>query len=210
MTNRQLGNYEKIVNRYLAEVRPYARKEMLFFQRMPSLKSAVSAAAMCTLPNSKRHPHQYRIPGLSLTQAREILLRVDFSTCHSFEDIHQRVDSAIRDIYMIGILTIYDISHRIGAFLRLEPEHIYLHRGVIDGAKALGLPTEKGKLAVHELPAPFQKLKAYEIEDCLCIYKQELAGIEFGTPGKCIQQSHLRRSCGYITRDKRTKRVRLD
>lgn len=189
------AEYEKIVRRYLAEVRPDARKEMLVFERMPSLEDAITSAALCILPDGKRHPHQYRIPASSLEQARRALLQVELSKCQSFDELHQMVGSSIGDIFMVGVLTIYDISHRIGAFLRLEPEFVYLHRGVIEGAKALGLQANRGALPVQALPKPFRRLKAYEIEDCLCIFKSELAGVRSGLTNACIRQPRRRQHC---------------
>lgn len=80
-------------------------------------------------------------------------------------------------IHDIGPLTIYDTALRIGAFLRLEPAVVYLHRGTREGAKAIGENHRSECLDVRELPRPFQRLKPYEIEDCLCIYKWEPAEV---------------------------------
>jgi hypothetical protein len=165
----------RVVDLYIAECRRGAQAELLVYRRMHSLKFAVTEAALCRLPNGKRHPHQRRIPGSSLDQARDRLIRTNLRGCASFEELHERVRRTIHDIRMIGPLAIYDIAHRIGAYLGMEPEHVYLHCGVVEGAKALGLPIKDGKLTTSQLPAAFKKLKPYEIEDCLCIYKRELA-----------------------------------
>ena len=69
---------------------------------------------------------------------------------------------------------IYDTAHRIGAFLGLEPEHVYVHAGTTVGAKALGLKSIDGWVAMDDLPEVFRKLKPYEVEDFLCIYKKKL------------------------------------
>jgi hypothetical protein len=37
---------------------------------------------------------------------------------------------------------VYDIAHRIGAYLRREPEAVYLHAGTREGARALNLGGE--------------------------------------------------------------------
>jgi hypothetical protein len=73
---------------------------------------------------------------------------------------------------MIGPLAVYDITQRIGRYLGLEPEDVYLHRGTREGARALGLCGETVKK--DQFPAAFQRLSAAEIEDCLCIFKDEL------------------------------------
>lgn len=96
----------------------------------------------------------------------------------SFEDLHYEV---ARTIGMKGIadLTIYDITHRIGAYLGKGPRVVYLHRGTAEGARHLGFrgTTLDPKL----LPTAFSKLTPAEIEDCLCIYKSDLAVAGTGT-----------------------------
>ena len=81
------------------------------------------------------------------------------------------VDSLIRDIHMVGALVVYDVSHRMGAHLGLEPEQVYSHAGTREGARALGLGRGRDALGLDELPVEFGKLKA---EDCLCIYKEAI------------------------------------
>jgi hypothetical protein len=109
---------------------------------------------------------------LGLAHAR--LKRCDFKACSSFHELLQMVDDAIRSIRGIGELAVYDTAHRIGAYLRLEPPKVYLHAGTRIGARALGLGKGTNKLEIDELPAAFHRLTAGEIEDCLCIYKDDL------------------------------------
>ena len=87
------------------------------------------------------------------------------------------VSSAISEIPGIGPLTIYDTACRIGAYLAVEPSKIYLHAGTRSGASALGLDSDNSTLSITDLPKAFQCLKASEIEDCLCIYKEDLQRI---------------------------------
>lgn len=179
MSNLDLA-YESIVSRYTREYRPHANKENLHIRRMTALTEVISFASQCLLPNGKRHPHQYRIPTSALVEARERLLATNFSAISNFDELHQLIKSKISNIHKIGPLTVYDISHRIGIFLKIEPEHIYFHRGTTTGAKALGLDISQGKVSKEKLPFPFQKLAAHELEDCLCIYKSELWQLKNG------------------------------
>jgi hypothetical protein len=48
---------------------------------------------------------------------------------------------------------------------------VYLHAGTRAGARALGLNWRATTLAVHDLPAELRVLAPHEIEDCLCIFK---------------------------------------
>jgi hypothetical protein len=74
----------------------------------------------------------------------------------------------------IGALTVYDIAHRIGAYFKKAPERVYLHAGVRTGAQVFGIGGDS--FDPNLLPKPFSRLAASEIEDCLCIYKDELRG----------------------------------
>ncbi|MCK6445988.1 MAG: hypothetical protein L6Q99_06305 [Planctomycetes bacterium] len=102
------------------------------------------------------------------------MLVADLDSCRSFDELHTTVNSTIRDIHMIGALVVYDVAHRIGAFLKLEPERVYLHRGTRDGALALGLGRGREWIDLAELPDEFGRLSPAEAEDCLCIYKKRL------------------------------------
>jgi len=163
-----------IVDEYIRDYRVRAMLEMRRYTRLESLADAVDIAARCVLPNGKRHPHQTRIPPESLAEARTRLLAADLGSCRSFDDLHPKINSLIRDIHMIGPLVVYDVSHRIGAFLRLEPDRVYLHRGTRDGALALGLGRGRDTIDLAELPDEFHRLSEAEAEDCLCIYKKRL------------------------------------
>ncbi len=71
-------------------------------------------------------------------------------------------------------LTVYDTAHRIGRYLGVEPNRVYLHAGTMEGAKALGFKGNRSFLMRRQLPKEFRTPKPYEIEDCLCIYKDDL------------------------------------
>ncbi|HEX5725574.1 MAG TPA: hypothetical protein VFX98_08920, partial [Longimicrobiaceae bacterium] len=74
-------------------------------------------------------------------------------------------------------LTTYDVASRIGAHLKLEPERVFLHAGAAEGARTLGTDPRRETLAPDELPTPFSRLLPREIEDCLCIFKEEIASL---------------------------------
>jgi len=166
--------FRSIVDDYIRDHRDRAARGMRFYVIQRSLADAVDVAARCVRPNGKRHDHQYRIPSESLDEARARLLAVDLASCRSFDELHAKVNATIRDIHMIGALVVYDVAHRIGAFLRLEPERVYLHRGTRDGALALGLGRGREWIDLAELPEEFGRLTPAEAEDCLCIYKKRL------------------------------------
>jgi hypothetical protein len=75
----------------------------------------------------------------------------------------------------LGELYYYDTALRIGASLRLMPRRVYLHRGTRDGAHALGLACKADSLDPRDLPKALAVLEPREIEDFLCIYKDQLS-----------------------------------
>ena len=129
---------------------------------------------MAELPNGKRFSHQRRIPGPVLARARDVLLQLDYRGLKTFSELYELVAQTLRPIPGIGLLTIYDTAHRLGAYLKFSPEHVYLHAGVRVGAKALALPEWKDKLPMSAFPKAFQRLRPEQVEDCLCIYKSDL------------------------------------
>jgi hypothetical protein len=175
----ETGSLQDVVNSYIKSYRNPAAKEMRFFTNQRTLGDAIQKASLCELSNGKRHNHQRRIPSVSLSEADRRLQRRsrDIWHCRSFAVLHALVEKEIGSIHMIGPLTVYDIAHRIGAKMGLEPEVVYLHRGTAEGAKALLQLRGKKTMSVSDLPKPFHRLKPHEAEDCLCIYKEKIKSI---------------------------------
>ena len=104
----------------------------------------------------------------------------EIGQCASFDELLGVIDQNLGFGHGLGDLSKYDIAHRIGAHLGLYPNKVYLHRGTRAGAEALGLNGKLGTLEVSSLPREFRRLRPDEIEDCLCIYKGELASLAQG------------------------------
>lgn len=174
-----MPTYQDIVRCYRRRAQERGRWELSQFGADTPFTEAIRAAALCELPNGKRHPHQYRIPTESLKQAahRLLLAEQELRGCKTFDELYRIVESHIRDIWMIGELVIYDVAHRIGKRRGLSPDCVYLHRGTRRGAKALGLHGTEGKLMKSKLPVELSVLSCEELEDCLCIFSKQLAEI---------------------------------
>jgi hypothetical protein len=164
-----------LVRDYRNNFREQAGRDLSFYATQPSLSRAVELAALSINSNGKRQSHQRRLSVSTLRRAHSKLEQCDLSACCSFDELLRVVSDAIADIHGIGALTIYDIACRIGAFLKLEPKRIYLHAGTRAGARAIGLGRGVNVLEIDELPPAFRRLTACQIEDCLCIYKDDLA-----------------------------------
>jgi hypothetical protein len=165
---------DQIVDDYIENFRSPARRDLGEFRKLPDLRQAIRHASLCNrLPCERRHPHQYRIPTSVLRTAERTLRRAQhlLSGATSFELLYGEIESKIGDLHGIGALTIYDIALRIGAYLRKKPNLVYLHRGTRVGARRLGFAGKA--LDPRSLPSAFSRLTPDEIEDCLCIYKDE-------------------------------------
>lgn len=169
-----LYSLEGIARNYICQFRPGQRAESQYFARQPSLRRAVELASLSIAEDGKRHSHQRRIPERVLREAWSAIQDLPLSRCRTFRDLFDQVNQAIRTIRGIGPLAIYDVSTRIGSFLGLEPKEVHLHAGTLDGARALGLACKQRVLPESAFPPEWKKLKPAEIEDCLCIYKEDL------------------------------------
>lgn len=59
----------------------------------------------------------------------------------------------------IGPLCEYDFSMRIGAYLNIEPDRVYLQAGALAGAKNLGFEIIDNKVEISDLPKKFRSLE---------------------------------------------------
>jgi hypothetical protein len=86
--------------------------------------------------------------------------------------------------YLVPPAVLQESEERLQAAakrLARAPDFTALHR-IVAGAAVLGF---KGKtLRPEKLPPAFSRLTAAEIEDCLCIYRRELAGTPWTCPWK--------------------------
>lgn len=173
-----LMTLSEIVAAYIRERRDSARAEMRFFEIQRNLTQAIRKAALCVLPSGKRHPHQRRIPRmlLELVEARLQEVQAHLRRAENFDELHRVIAERIGSISGIGSLTVYDITHRIGAYIGKHPKLVYLHAGTRKGAMTFNIRGDYFDPRI--LPKPFSRLQPYEIEDCLCIYKDN-----FGADG---------------------------
>ncbi|MEM9920543.1 MAG: hypothetical protein AAF990_20765 [Bacteroidota bacterium] len=175
-TNKRLNTFQAIVADYKNRVRQHSAGILRFYQNLPDLHTAIDNASYAKIENGKRHDHQRRIGGLAMdeTKRRLTIIEYEISQCKSFLELFDLINQHIFPISGIGELMVYDTVLRIGAHLQLKPAHVYLHRGARTGADALELGSGQRMIPLSELPPAFHELEPYEVEDCLCIYKDDL------------------------------------
>jgi hypothetical protein len=177
-------SYDGVVSRYIVEKRVAAQKEREFYAQLPTVAEAARQAALALTAGGKRHSHQgpFRVQQETLDAWATVLLNnLDWVvSAGTFEELHDRLASL--RFKSVGPLIIYDTAYRLGAKLGLEPRLVYLHSGTLDGAVLLGFSKKRQTLEPSELPEAFQALRPYEIEDCLCMFKNDIAQIVGITP----------------------------
>ncbi len=167
-------NLEAIVRHYITNYRPHKQTELNWFRRQPSLESAIKMAAKAEDHRGKRYSHQSRITQKAMQEASRLLLEKHdvLQRCKSFHELWQRIRIFLSLVTGIGELYVYDTALRIGVFLNLLPDRVYLHAGTRAGAKAFGIASRNEEwIEVEELPRPLRELPPHEVEDILCIYK---------------------------------------
>jgi hypothetical protein len=169
--------WQSILRHYDTHHRPRVENERSWFASSASLDDAINKAALALDQRGKRFSHQRRIPKQVLQEARGALLaaKEEIKNARGFDDLLLIVTDHLRDVHGTGTLYAYDAALRISYYLNLLPTTVYLHAGTKAGAKTLGLSLNKPFLAMSELPSALRGRPAHEIEDILCIYKDQFA-----------------------------------
>jgi hypothetical protein len=155
---------------------PQLEAQLRYFRSL-ELDEAIRVAALGLKPNGKRHSHQRWIPQASLDAAAIALqsVRTEIENCDTFEKLHDLVQRTTQEIPRFRRTTCYDTALRIGAQLARLPNLVFLHAGTTKGFRAMGLRSEEEAVSMNVFPAPLRELRPHEVEDFLCIYKDQLA-----------------------------------
>ncbi|HNN82507.1 MAG TPA: hypothetical protein PKL30_26765 [Leptospiraceae bacterium] len=171
-------NLKSLVEEYKKKYLIERQREQKAYTLNRTLEDVVNNASLGKLSNGKKDLHARRIPLNLLRQANKRLMKKvpDLKKCKNFEELFLEVEKSIVDIKGIGKLTIYDIALKIGLFNKIFPEFVYLHSGALAGAKKI-FKDRKGikKLKREEFPLEMQELSCGDIENFLCIYKDDLS-----------------------------------
>lgn len=161
-----------IVAGYISCNRKCLKDDLERYEKSGTWAKAVELAARAEGHDGKMYSHQRRVGRENMAMTAKPLLALGGKKFGDFYALHEAVREAIQGITRVDVLAVYDTALRLGAFRGVLPECVYLHAGTKTGAKNLGLNLRgKKSLEMSELPPEFRKLKAYEVENCLCIYK---------------------------------------
>jgi hypothetical protein len=186
-------NWETIIRDYHSQHHTDKQKELNQFRKQTLLEAVVVSATRAKDEDGKHYSHQNKIRREAYPVAKRLLLeRLDeLQDCKSFHELWLLIKETFEPVSGLGELYIYDISLRIGAFLKLLPDRVYLHRGTRTGAKAFGIVSRNREwIEAEELPRPLRELPSHEVEDILCIYKDETE-----SPKGCSSRRHVSADC---------------
>lgn len=165
--------YNAIIAHYKATYSE-SDKHLLDVKNAATIEIAIKLAATARDAKGYKHGHQNLISPYTLEQfSDKVHMRKDeIASATSFKQLHSIVKAC--RIKGIGELCIYDTAHRLGGYLNLPPDSIYLHRGTKQGAIKLIGKVKGACVSKDMLPAAFQRedLSNPELEDILCIYKK--------------------------------------
>jgi len=175
-SRRRPATLEAIAADYLRE---YGRcRDWIAFHRSPrSLPDALDAAATWRDRSGKVYSHQSRVPRAAKARAGDAIRALELEGVRDFADLLGRVEHAISKIKGIGDLTVYDVATRIGAYLRIWPDQVYVHAGVRIGVRALHLDPRQRSLPIEVFPLALRRLEPWQVEDLLCIYSAQIDAV---------------------------------
>jgi hypothetical protein len=163
----------KIISDYRSRAKESPDSCLLDCAREKDFLRTIEMAGMSHDGKNRRHSHQYRIPSDVLRKFTRRLLGLseDLAAAETFIVLYGTVKSA--RVKGIGELTLYDTSQRIGIYLRIRPDKVFIHSGTRIGAQRYLGRSISERFLDKSLFTDFQHLTCGEIEDIMCIYKDD-------------------------------------
>lgn len=170
--------FDEMVQDYRRRYSADTEKELAWFRGQATLEDAIRTAAFALKPNGTRYSHQRWLKDETAQLAADLMLdhAEEIASTFDFESLHALLKLLLGGVPGIGEMYLYDAAFRLSGKLGRPPARVFLHRGTREGARALGFDSDREHLELKELPEPLRALEAYEVEDVLCLYKDDLAG----------------------------------
>jgi hypothetical protein len=182
----EISTFNDVIADYKSRYLP--DEESKFFEELSNFEEALLYAGLVHNKTGRRLPHMNRIRYDALARALTILNenKDHLRTAKTFHELLHGIYTMLNEphhIQNLGPMYYYDTAYRIGAYMKLFPEHIYLHGDTTKGAVAVGIDVaDRPYIDISELPFDLrsldQKLEPRHYEDILCIYEPELREIK--------------------------------
>jgi hypothetical protein len=167
---------ERIIDNYKKQKNRSVDYHVQFCLDQENLKDAIEAAARAVDDYGKIHFHQRRVAKADLMALAEKLMSLEneFANAKSFDEIFE----IVKKTNQAGIneITVFDTAFRMGSYLNLFPDKIYLTSGTRIGAEhLLGKLDNINTLLPTDFPSPFQRkdISIADIEDILYVCRNE-------------------------------------
>jgi hypothetical protein len=166
----------KEISKYKASGSVHLENMKDFYENL-DIEMAIKHASTGKNPDDKMNPHQWRVGYakgmLGFNELKNELAEI--KKCRKFEDIFLLAEKVKAKIWGLGELWSYDTALRIGFNLKIYPQQVFVHRGVTKGVKKVinGKRPKGRSLPINVFPNELLVLKAYEIENFLCIYGKD-------------------------------------
>lgn len=176
--------WNELLADYEAEHAPKERTQVNWFREQSSIGEAIQIAARAVDRNGRRFDHQRRIRKQAIDATMKVLLANSANIGHTrrFGELLELLEHLLSPINGIGELYCYDCAARIGAYLNISPDRVYLHAGTRKGARVLGLAYQRRSLEVTEMPEALQSRSPRELENILCIYASDFTNLAQARP----------------------------
>ena len=170
MPTINLPKLERIIDNFKKKTRKPIDYHVQFCLEQENLKDAIEVAAKAVDDYGKIHFHQRRVGKVDLLAFSEKLggLENEISIAKTFDGIYD----IVKNTNSVGIneVTIFDTAFRIGNYLNLLPDKIYLTSGTRIGAGYF-MENLDHKIFIlpEDLPTPFHRkdLTISDIEEML-------------------------------------------
>jgi len=174
----ELSTWGQLLQHYDTHHRHKRQDELDWFATQTTFRGAIRAVARAEGRRGERLDHQRRIRRGAVPEAEVALMKSAslLRRVASFAELLQAIEITLRPIFGIGELYCYDAALRLGCYLSLAPEYVYLHAGTRKGARAFA--TLRGKISLlprEAFPEELRNRSAGEIENILCVYENIFA-----------------------------------
>ncbi len=160
-----------------------SNEALKYYASLPDWETALEEAGRFRFNASGRcHDHQYRIYRIVKEQFLDDLREnsAEIQNSANFEELYDNIERFCKK-NGIGELAVYDTALRLGAFLEkhkggsFKPHEVFLHNGAMKGAMVLFgrklLARPCSRMPLSEFAELFPNKEAWEVEEILCIYK---------------------------------------
>ncbi len=162
---------------------PRLHQEVEYYKNRLSSLVAIQQAALGHTPVGNQvmiNPHQRRPPKGSKPIAMKALTEIqeDLLNVASFEELFLMIKDVKDGVNGVGPLWAYDTALRIGWYLNLYPNQVFIHAGAKQGAKILletncvGMENLGRYVSLHEFPKELHSLAPFEVENFLCLWNK--------------------------------------